>query len=64
MSLARCWVRVCLRRGIISPRLVVSLPWASPGMSRVMTADTAKAINAERRLNDALVAERNRPPPF
>jgi hypothetical protein len=26
--------------------------------------DTAKAINAERRLNDALVAERNRPPPF
>ena len=26
--------------------------------------NTAKAINAERRLNDALVAERNRPPPF
>ena len=30
MSLARCWVRVCLRRGIISPRLVVSLPWRPP----------------------------------
>ena len=26
--------------------------------------NTSKAINAERRLNDALVAERNRPPPF
>ena len=26
--------------------------------------NTAKAIAAERRLNDALVAERNKPPPF
>jgi hypothetical protein len=26
--------------------------------------NTARAIAAERRLNDALVAERNKPPPF
>jgi hypothetical protein len=26
--------------------------------------NTTKAIATERRLNDALVAERNRPPPF
>ena len=48
MALARCWVRVCLRRGIVSPRLVVSLPWASPGMSRVMTAAVGSAQAREQ----------------
>ena len=38
-----------LRRGIISPRLVVSLPGASPGMSRVMTA----AVGRHRRGNNS-----------
>jgi hypothetical protein len=35
-----------------------------PKRRHTRTHSTAKAIAAERRLNDALVAERNRPPPF
>ena len=35
-----------------------------PKRHHTRARNSAKAINAERRLNDALVAERNRPPPF
>ena len=35
-----------------------------PKRRRTRAANTAKAKAAERRLNDPLVAERNRPPPF
>jgi hypothetical protein len=33
-------------------------------LDRRTAHNTAKAIAVERRLNDALVAERNKPPPF
>ena len=35
-----------------------------PQRRRTRAAETARRIRAERALNDALVAERNKPPPF
>jgi hypothetical protein len=35
-----------------------------PKRRHTRTHNTTKAKTAERRLNDALVAERNKPPPF
>jgi hypothetical protein len=35
-----------------------------PRRKQTRAHNAAKAIAAERRLNDALVAERNKPPPF
>ena len=35
-----------------------------PRRNRTRAQDRAQRIDAERRLNDAHVAERNRPPPF
>jgi hypothetical protein len=35
-----------------------------PRRRRTRAADRARRINEERALNDAYVAERNRPPPF
>ncbi|HEX9499525.1 MAG TPA: HNH endonuclease, partial [Mycobacterium sp.] len=35
-----------------------------PRRKNTRAQDRAKRIEAERRLNDAYVAERNRPPPF
>ena len=49
MLLARCWVRVCLRRGIISPRLVPAVADVSRGMSKVVTA----AVGRHRRGNNS-----------
>ena len=35
-----------------------------PRLRRTRAADRARRINEERALNDAYVAERNKPPPF
>ena len=37
---------------------------AMPRRNTTRAQDRAKRIDAERRLNDAYVAERNKPPPF